>query len=471
MSNNNVVTKQEEVATVFNNYFTNMAKDIGSDDCIKDDDCLFACFTKHDQHDSIQNIKRSMESNYMYTDFNFHTVQTEVVKSHLLKLKCNKATGYDLLPAKLLRMGSDILCNPISYLLNMSLKVCKFPSSLKYAEICPVFKKGNNLDVSNYRPVSILPSMSKIFEKEIVNQISVHLEKVFSPYISGFRQKHSCETVLVRMVENIKKSVEAGKVVCVVLMDLSRAFDCIPYKLFLSKLRAYGFSHSACELFLSYYRNRKVKQRVKLGNCRSEWEYVYKGSAQGSLMGPQSYNMFTNDMLFILDDDVDIYNYADDNTFVCSGYDYDSVKHTLLQNVNNVISWFKNNNLKVNPDKFQCIVFGRKDNLGSFKIDIHDIIPDDVVKILGLHLDNNLNFDVHISKLCKKAGNQICVLARLCNVLDQPSKMLLYNSFIECYFNYCSVIWHFCSKYNTYTIENLQKKGITIYHNELQLFL
>ena len=166
-------------------------------------------------------------------------------------------------------------------------------------------------------------------------------------------------------------------------MDLSRALDCIPYKLFLSKLRAYGFSHSACELFLSYYRNSK--QRVKLGNCRSEWEYVYKGSAQGSLMGPQSYNMFTNDMLFILDDDVDIYNYADDNTYVCSGSDYDSVKHTLLQNVNNVISWFKNNNMKVNPDKFQCIVFGRKDNLGSFKIDVHDIIPDDV-KILGLHL-------------------------------------------------------------------------------------
>ena len=183
------------------------------DDCIEDDDCLFACLTKHDQHDNIQNIKPSTESNYMYADFNFHTVHTEVVKSHQLQLKYNKATGYDLLPAKLLRMGSDILCNPRSYLLNMSLKVCIFPNSLKY-EIWPVFKKGNTLDVSNYRPVSILPSMSKIFEKEIVNQISVHLEKVFSPYISGFRQKHSCETVLVRMVENIKKSVEAGKVVC-----------------------------------------------------------------------------------------------------------------------------------------------------------------------------------------------------------------------------------------------------------------
>ena len=116
------------------------------------------------------------------------------------------------------------------------------------------------------------------------------------------------------------------------------------------------------------------------------------------------------------------------------------MKNTLLQYVNktNVISWFKNNNMKVNPDKFQCIVFGRKDNNGSFKIYVHDIIPDDL-KILGLHVDNNLNFDVHISKLCTKSRHQIGVLARLCNVLDEPSKMLLYNSFIECHFNYCSV--------------------------------
>ena len=77
-------------------------------------------------------------------------------------------------------------------------------------------------------------------------------------------------------------------------------------------------------------------------------------------MGPQSYNVFTNDMLFILEDDVDVYNYADDNTFVCSGYDYESVKDKLIRNVNNVITWFESNNMMVNPDKFQFIVFGKK---------------------------------------------------------------------------------------------------------------
>ena len=104
-----------------------------------------------------------METFGEHVYFYFHDVSIDVVKSHLCNLKTNKATGYDTLPAKLLKMGSNILCNQICSLLNMSLTICTFQSFLKYAEICPIHKKGNNLDVSNYRPVSILPSMSKMF--------------------------------------------------------------------------------------------------------------------------------------------------------------------------------------------------------------------------------------------------------------------------------------------------------------------
>jgi hypothetical protein len=102
----------------------------------------------------------------------------------------------------------------------------------------------------------------------------------------------------------------------------------------------------------------------------------------------------------------------------------------------------------------------KNENLDSFKIGKHDIVPQNNVKILGLNLDSELKFDTHTSKLCQKAGNQINVLAGLCTVLDEPSKFLLYNSFIECYFNYCSVVWHFSSKCNTYKIEKLQEKAL-----------
>ena len=129
-----------------------------------------------------------------------------------------------------------------------------------------------------------------------------------------------------------------------ILMDLSRAFDCIPYRLFISKRRAYGLSINACNYILYYYLNRQ--QCVKLGKTRSEWLSVNKGSAQGSLMGPISYNMFANDMMFILDDDINIYNYADDNSLLCSGSDYENVKSKLLHNVYKVVAWFQGNHMK-----------------------------------------------------------------------------------------------------------------------------
>ena len=120
-----------------------------------------SCLFQHEDHDSIVFIKEQMDSKDLV--FNFHNVSTDTIKKHLQKLNCKKATGYDLLSCKLLKLGSDILCHSLCNLINMSVNLCKFPNVLKKAEICPIYKKCNNLDVSNYRPVSILPCISKVF--------------------------------------------------------------------------------------------------------------------------------------------------------------------------------------------------------------------------------------------------------------------------------------------------------------------
>ena len=200
------------------------------------------------------------------------------------------------------------------------------------------------------------------------------------------------------MFENIKLSLEKSQIVIMILMDLSRALDCIPYKLFISKLRAYGLSINACSYIhvLNCYLNSQ--QCGKLGKIRSEW------FSAGVPHGPISYSMFANYMMFLLDDDIDIHNYADDNSLLCSGSDYENVKRTLLHNVNKVVAWFHGNHMKVNPDKFICIVFGKQDNVGSFKIGDHNILPEDNVKILGLHVDNKLNFNTQITQVCQKVG-------------------------------------------------------------------
>ena len=187
---------------------------------------------------------------------------------------------------------------------------------------------------------------------------------------------------------------------------------------------------------------------------------VHKGSAQGSLFGTFSYNVLSNDMFDLLDSDVEIYNYADDNTIVCAGKNLNEIKIKLTSNINRLIKWYNNNNMKINAEKFQCIVFGKVDDPGEFIIDNHSIVPEVSVKLLGLHVDNKLNFNNQVSHICQKASRQINVLARLSRVLNEKSKMLLYNSFVECYFNYCCVLWHFCSNTDTVKVEKLQKRAL-----------
>ena len=158
-------------------------------------------------------------------------------------------------------------------------------------------------------------------------------------------------------------------------------------------------------------------------------------------------------MLSILDNDIDVYNYADDNTLTSSGYDYDVVQDKLVRNIEKVMQWFEENDMKINPDKFQYIVFGKNESIKDIKIGNVNIQPVNYIKVLGLYLDNKLNFDLHITKLSQKAGRQIQVISRLSRILNESSKMLLYNTFLVCYFQYCSIVWHFCSKINTYKIE------------------
>ena len=129
-------------------------------------------------------------------------------------------------------------------------------------------------------------------------------------------------------------------------------------------------------------------------------------------MGPFSYNMLRNDMLYIIDTDVKLYNYADSKSLVCSGFVYEDV---CLQTL---VHCFDDNYMRLKTDKFQCIVFGTQTDLGN-----HGILPEARFKILGPHVYNNLNFDVHISEICKKAGRQVKVLARSSNMLDPTGKI------------------------------------------------
>ena len=171
----------------------------------------------------------------------------------------------------------------------------------------PIFKKNERNKIENYRPVSILNEMSKIYERFIHNSLSSFAENILSNFISAYSSNH----VLLRLIENWKKSLDNKNFVGTVLMDLSKAFDCIPHDLLVAKIHAYGLSEDTVTFMYLYLKRRK--QGVKINNTESLFQILLSGIPQGSILGPILFNIFIND-LFLFLEDVDLANFADDNT-------------------------------------------------------------------------------------------------------------------------------------------------------------
>ena len=230
--------------------------------------------------------------------FIFPNHRYEILK-WILSLDTNKACQDTDIPTKILKENADIFSDFFFAYYNASVvKSSKFPSILTLADIIPVFKKGDKECKNNYRPVSILSNMSKIFERIIFRQISNYVESFLSKYQCGFRKGYRTQHCLLFVLEKWKRAADNGKVYGILLTDLSKAFDCLSHKLLLAKLHAYGFSISALRLIYSYLANRK--QRTKINSSYSSWEEILFGVPQGSVLGPLPFKIFLCDMFFEL---------------------------------------------------------------------------------------------------------------------------------------------------------------------------
>jgi exonuclease III len=469
MEKGDIVSNTQNVCDIMNHYFVNMAKDIGNQDssqAILCEDNIDDILVEYEKHDSITFIKDNQLDNGL--NFDFQGIKTEIMHEELLMINVKKSSGFDNMPPKLLKYGAHSLSHQLTFLVNKSIETCVFPDAAKKADITPIFKKNNNLDKSNYRPVSILSSLSKIFERMLVNQLSSYFEEIFQNDMSGFRNKHCCQSVLLKFLDDVKSNLDNNKIVCTMLTDLSRAFDCLPHRLLIAKMHAYGVSKDACTLVMKYFCNRQ--QRVKIGDERSEWLSIYKGAPQGSQFGPFAHNVFSNDLLFIMEKYGKIYNYADDNTISCMGDNLNDVKCDMVKALNVMMNWFEKNGMKANPDKFQLIFFDKQGLYSDEHIMVNNIRiqHQSTIKLLGVYIESTLSFKKHVSEICRKAGYKLNVLARLSKTLGIEGKLLLFHSFILSYFNYCSVVWHFCDTTTTKYVEKIQKRALRFIYNDFK---
>ena len=206
------------------------------------------------------------------------------------------------------------------------------------------------------------------------------------------------------MREKWKTSLDNGENIGAILMDLSKAFDCIKHDLLLAKLNAYGFSREALRLVNSFLENRH--QRVKINGSFSAFRQLFLGVPQGSVLGPLFFNIYINDLLLSIQD-TDICKYADDTTLYTCDTNLDNVIARLENDSNSVIKWFPDNFMKLNTAKCHLLILGRNSNQ-QVTVNIGDSVIENTEeeKLLGVVIDKKLKFETHISKLCKKAGNK-----------------------------------------------------------------
>ena len=308
----------------------------------------------------------------------------------------------------------------------------KFSDNLKLADVTPVFKKDDANLTKNYRPVSVLPIVSKIFERLLQKQTISYIDQYLSNFLCDYRQGYSTQTALISMLEKWRNILEDNKGYSgAILMDLSKAFDTINHELLLAKLHAYGFSEQALLILSSYFSNRK--QRVKINNAFSSWTDLIQGVPHGFVLGPLLFNIYLNDLFFSLKN-INVCNFADDTTpYVCDK-SIETVLKLLEGNCEIALCWFENNYVKLNTDKCHLIVSGYKHEHIWAKIGSDKIWESSDVKLLGVTIDKELKFDKHVSKICSKASRKLSVLARMSKLLSFEKRRVIFKSFVECQF-------------------------------------
>ena len=209
-------------------------------------------------------------------------------------------------------MFSKVSASILHKFFNDSIKKSDFPQNLKLADITPVYKKNDPLDRTNYRPISTLPVVSKIFEKIMQKQINDFIISFLSPYLCGCRKGFNTQHALLTLVENLRKSLDNKGFGGAILMDLSKVFDTLNHDLLIAKLHAYGFQHYALKLLQSYLSKRS--HRTNVNTSFSSWEELIKGVPQGSVLGQILFNLYLTD-LFYLVDFTEVCNFADDTNF------------------------------------------------------------------------------------------------------------------------------------------------------------
>ena len=424
-NDNKLITDHQEIANSFNYFFTSL----NSNSLVDSKDCLAQIDKDFTGLKTSALLKTSK--------FTFTCTTEVIVKKLLMKLSNDSSPGLSGIPVKVMK-HSEVLVKPFTKMINNCIITKTIPDEWKSAVVTPLYKsKGEKSDVNNYRGISIISPIAKIFEKVLATQIIDYLTKydILCDDQHGFRNSHSCETVLHELLTDLNDARNNKLVSLLLFIDFRKAFDLVDSNLLLRKLHHYGFDTHACDLIRNYFLNRS--QIVKYENAFSDKKSTDLGTPQGSILGPLFFTLFINDLPFKIRN-LRKKLFADDTTLYISNRDVNVLINEFKKAILPLLEWCTFNRMDINWSKTFFMFIKNKKFSYPNEIIINDcnVQVVDSFKLLGVTLDAKLNFSLFVSSTKKLVNAKLYSIKRLF-YLSFNVKIQFFKTFIMPYFNYC----------------------------------
>ena len=400
--------------------------------------------------------------------FKFQQVSEPEIKKVIKSIKTN-ACGVDKISSYFLKLCIDQISEPVKNIINNSFQTGIFPSRWKKALVKPLPKINIPLELTDFRPISLLPAISKIIEKIAAKQMVFHLKSkmLLDPHQSAYKQHHSTLTALLNITDDIYDALENTEIIILILLDYSKAFDCANHKLILAKLEKYGFKKEALTWINSYLSDRS--QKVCSEEKSSTWKNMVNGVPQGSILGPLLFTILISDIKEEIKNGK-YHLYADDTQlyYRCKVSDINETIKLINSDLDRISNFSSKNCLKLNNTKSNFIIIGSRPNLLNLsKTKISEVKIGNIpierkthVKNLGVIFDETLSWDKHINKCIGNAYGKFKQAYRFKHFLSKEAKLSISEMYILSQFNYCDALFLNTSKLLKTKIQKVQNNCI-----------
>ena len=412
----------------------------------------------------VQFCKEKVKDN----NFNIPFLTVYEVGKLISSLGDKKSMGPENIPAFFLQLTLPYIVEPLTYIYNLCIESNTFPAALKVAKVIPLPKASDKSNPDNFRPISLLPLLSKPLERHIQKHLYDYLDKNSLLHInqSGFRPKHSCQTALISLCDSWLAAINKTQVVGTLFLDFRKAFDLVSHSILLQKLSLYLPSSPTVRFLQSFLENRF--QFVEVNKITSSKVIVKTGVPQGSVLGPLLFLIYINDLPLNLSSDLTSTLFADDASIHTASENISDLNLGLQEGLDNVNDWCLKNSMSIHPDKTKCMIITTRQKhqraplLLSLSLGSQNIHQVSEHKVLGLTLDSELNWHSHLNSLAKRLSRNVYLLSRLKRYATKEALKLFFEAHINSFVNYVSTVWDSCSGEYMKRINSIHRRAIKL---------